>query len=194
MADPLETMPPQDNGAAPAAEAPAPDGLQAEVQAMRLLLEQACARLGKVESAVEQSAKQVSFLPPQVRNLGGKVDSLATAITEPRLRALLLGLLGIYDLIEQMQRASEPTDHGRNYQTLRTQLGQLLAGNGLVEIVAAGEFNPEQHRALQKVKCSDPAQANRIVEVVRAGFRTDQAVLRYAEVTVGQYVPEERSE
>lgn len=139
--------------------------------------------------------KQVGFLPSQIRLLGGKVDSLTTAITEPRFRALLLGVLTIYDLVDQVLRTppSIATDadrgHLNNYQVLRTQVRMLLGLNGLVEIPGSGVFDPLVHRALQSVPVDDPAKSDQVLEVVRPGFRTGQAVLRYAEVVVGRFTP-----
>lgn len=137
--------------------------------------------------------KQVAFLPPQVRMLAAKVDGLSTAITEPRIRALLMGLLGIYDLIDQVLRTlparmtDADRDHLHNYQVLRAQLEVLLESNGLSEIPADGAFDPLLHRALQSVPVDDPQKADSVLEVVRPGFRTEQAILRYAEVLVGRY-------
>ena len=152
-------------------------------------------RVAGIEAGLDSAAKQVSFLPPQVRMLVGKVDGLATAISEPQYRALLLGLLGIYDLVDQILRTpgSDAGDsnasHRRNYEVLRTQLCQILRLNGLSLIPAEGTFNAELHRAVERVVVTDPADANRVLEVVRPGFRTENAVLRFAEVRVGYYTP-----
>lgn len=170
--------------------------VQDDLHSLRYLLAAQDTRLARLEATLEATAKQVGFLPPQLRLVGSRVDALTTSVSEPRFRALLLSLLGVYDLVEQMLRTlPEPADvaaeegHRRNYEVLRTQLRQLLATNGLSEIVTEGTFDPAIHRALQRVPCADPEQANRVLEVVRPGFRTEQVVLRYAEVVVGQYVP-----
>ncbi len=155
------------------------------------------ARMAAFEAAVDATAKQVSFLPPQMRMLGGKIDGLATAISEPRYRAALLGLLGVYDLADQILRALPADDdgqtgaanHRRNYEVLLAQLRQILEANGLTEIPTSGGFDPELHRALKLVPVANPAQSDQVLEVVRRGFRTEQSVLRYAEVLVGQYSP-----
>ena len=166
---------------------------RAEVEAVRELLVAILGRLEKLEEAAGTTAKQVGYLPPQVRILGSKVEGLTTSISEPRHRALLLGLLAVYDLVDQLLRASRQAtpaseaDHLRNYEVLRTQLRQLLEANGLEEIPAQGAFDPEQHRAIERATVSDPDLDNRILEVARPGFRTPQAVLRYAEVRVGRF-------
>src|SRR5205823_4079609 len=103
-------------------------------------------------------------------------------------------LLVIYDLVDQSARAALvsgndfPGIHQRNYEVLSTQLAQILAVNGLSPIPADGPFDPAVHRAIERVPVDDALRANQIVELVRPGFRTEQAVLRYAEVRVGYYV------
>lgn len=170
--------------------------LQEGVSELRDLLDATQTRLANLEAAMDGTAKQVAFLPPQVRLLAGKVDGLATTISEPRYRAVLLGLLGVYDLVDQVQRTLPPEATSdadalqrRSYEVLRTQLRQILEANGLMEIRADGPFDPQIHRAIELIPVEDPAQADRVVKIVRPGFRTEQSVLRYAEVLVGQFVP-----
>jgi molecular chaperone GrpE (heat shock protein) len=170
--------------------------LAADVGGVQDTLAAVEARLAYLETNLDTTAKQISFLPPQMRLLGNKIEGVAASLSEPRYRAVLLSLLAIYDLVNQMLRSlpSVPesdamADDRRNYQVLRTQLRQTLESNGLSEIETGGPFDPELHRAVQRIPCDDPAQAGRVVEVVRPGFRTEQAVLRYAEVSVSQYVP-----
>jgi molecular chaperone GrpE (heat shock protein) len=173
------------------AAAPTPSGAEEPPVAERLAAIER--RLASLETSMEQAARQVALLPPQVRSLTSKLDGVATAISEPRVRDLLNGLLTLYDLAEQSRQASlvagDDERNRRNYEVLRTQIRQLLEANGLNEIPAPvqGTFDPQQHRAVLRTTVETPEQHGRIVQVVRAGFRTEQAVLRYAEVAVGQY-------
>lgn len=173
-------------------------GLQETVSGMRDVLSSAEARVSKLEAAVDLASRQIAFLPPQLRMLAARIEGLTMSISEPRLRAVLLGLLGVYDLVEQARRAllnEAPTDAGavelRHYEVLRTQLRQLLDANGLSEIAADGRFDPLVHRAIERIPVTDPAQADGVVKVLRPGFRTEQSVLRYAEVSVTHYAPAE---
>lgn len=173
------------------------DQLRDDVRRIEGICESVQSRLGSLETATTETSKQISFLPPQVRQLGAKVESLNSSISEPRYKAVLLGLLGVYDLVDQLlhTRPANETlvteaDHQRNYEVVRTQLRQLLEGNGLVQIPTDGAFDPTMHRATQRTTVGDPSQADMILEVVRPGFRTEQSVLRYAEVVVGHYTPE----
>jgi len=163
-------------------------------------------RLDQLAEAIDLTARQVTFLPPQVRNLSSKVDRAVEAIGESRYQSLLLRLLGIYDLVCQMQsnletemapdaqillegeagHATSRTGHDTSrYMVLRTQLRQLLEANGLSEIPTEGRFDPNLQLSVGRVVCSDPAQDGQVIEVVRPGFKTETSVLRFAEVRVG---------
>lgn len=166
--------------------------LEGDIAELGEILSTVQTRLAKVETNLAMTAEQVSFLPPTVRTLGSKIDGIVTSISEPRYKAVLLSLLGVYDLVDQVLRTLPTTpddnnlaDHRRNYEVLRTQLRQILEMNGLSEIDASGTFDPKQHCSLQRVPCKDPEQDGRIIEIVRPGFRTEHAVLRFAEVIVG---------
>lgn len=170
-------------------EGPANDGALAPAQSSETQT-----RLAALENAVTALKEQLGYLPPQVRMLGDKIDGLTTSVSEPRLRALLMGLLDVFDLVERTLNSLPPdeappgeVDHRNNYRVFRTQLGQLLESNGLREIPAEGAFDPQLHRAVRRVPCDSPDQDGCIVEVVRTGFQTEHNVLRYAEVNVGQY-------
>jgi hypothetical protein len=171
-------------------------GLEWSIGEVLGLLQANSQQTARLAEAVDASTKQVSLLPPQIRQLGGKVDGLGAAVSEPKYRSLLVGLLGIYDLVDQVFR-SQPAmdaydprgDHRRTYEVLCTQIRQLLAANEIEEIPAKGPFEPTVHRAVRRVEVADPAAANQIVEVVRTGFRSPQAVLRYADVIVATHNP-----
>lgn len=149
-------------------------------------------RISNLESLAEKTAKQVSFLPQSVRDLRNRIDGLTTSISETRFRGLLSDLLGIFDLVDQLLLSSRDIehysseDHRRNYEVLRTQLRQVLEANGLSEISTDGFFDPKIHRAKGSIPCDDPGKVNRILKVYRPGFRTEESILRFAEVAVGK--------
>jgi molecular chaperone GrpE len=183
--DPSQAEPALDGSPTPdmPAEAPASDGGDS-----------VALKLTQLQQSLDALGRQISYIPPQVRALGSKVEGLGAAISDSRYRGLLLGLLGVLDIVEQIQRvmaggADEAVDHARNYEVLRVQLRQLLENNGLTEIPASGAFDPNVHRALERVETGDPADHNRVLQVLRPGYRTEQSVLRYAEVKVGYFPP-----
>ena len=182
MSEPLDVREPscEPNGPEPPAEQR--EDLIAVLVRIDAALDDLRARTARLEEAVEGASRQIGFVPPQVRQLGSRIDSLTVSISEPRLRQALLGLVGIYDLVEQMEA-------GPARGVLCTQLRQVLEENGLDEIPVEGAFDPQLHRALASVPVDDPALDGRVLSVVRPGFRSGRSVLRYAEVSVGRWSP-----
>jgi molecular chaperone GrpE (heat shock protein) len=165
----------------------------ASAQESQLLL----ARLGELEQSVAGLAAQVSLLaervdplPRQIRQVGSKVDDITESIGQPRLRDLLSSLLLLYDLACQMERAAEPAS-AAGYRVLCDQIMQMLAVNGITLIPAEGRFDPALHKVVDHLACASPEEDGQIASVYRAGFRTERAVLRYAEVIVRRYFPQE---
>jgi hypothetical protein len=165
--------------------------LQQELRALQGLFDTVAVRLTALESLAESTIKQLGFVPPQVRALGSKIESVAASLSDSRYRGLLLNVLLVFDLVDQPLRV-DPSAHGyrlegehrRNYEVLRTQLRQILEANGLFEISTEGAFNPEWQRALETVATDNPANAGMVCRVLRPGFRAANSVLRYAEVSV----------
>ncbi len=153
-------------------------------------------RIDGLETALDALANRVSFLPPQIRTMSGKIDDVAVSISEPRCKSLLNSLLGIYDLADQMLRSlpagsgAAEEDRQRCLNVLRTQSYQMLEANGLKQIPVDGVFNPAIHRAIQGVPCADSELVGHVKEMVRPGFQTERSVLRYAEVVVWQKAPQ----
>lgn len=125
------------------------------------------------------------------------MDAVITAVGEARYRALLLDVIRIYDLVNQLlllipdENASKNSTDRHNYKLLQTQIKQLIEENGVYQIPAEGEFNPNFHRAIKQTPVTDPDQDKQIIEVIRPGFKSDQIIIRYAEVIVGKYTPPE---
>jgi molecular chaperone GrpE len=158
-----------------------------ELAAMRARLDSLEKIIGQLVTAVEQLSERTNLIPKQVRQLGNKVDDMTESISQPRLRDLLHSVLLLFDLVEQMSRAVVDEDNGRNYQVLRDQLLQILRVNGITFIPTSGAFDPALHKAVATLPCDTVAEDEQIAQVYRAGFQTEHAILRYAEVVVKHY-------
>ena len=158
-------------------------------------------RFNDIESNLSQLSHQVSYLPPQIKIFGRKIETLSTSISESKYNNLLKSLLMIYDLVEQslISLNSEKVvttidDHRRSLDVLKTQLLQTFEINGLTQIPAVGDkYDPKIHKAL-KVEPVEKEEENGInIHVLRPGFRTESQVLRYSDVVVGKYIPQEQT-
>ena len=160
-----------------------PSNIERDVAELGVLLTDSRQRLEQLEKAVLAVDEKVSLIPTHVRSLGAKVEGLTTSVSEPRYRAVMMDLLRIYDMVDQMCNDQSAAQ----CDVLRTQIHQVLEMNGLTKIPAEGEFDPELHRAVSRVPCDDETLAGQIKSVARAGFRTEQSILRYSEVDVWHY-------
>lgn len=151
--------------------------------------------VNSMAAQIEDISERLSILPRTLRNISQKVEAVAHSVSEPRYRDILNNLLSIYDLVGQLAKSSATSGDGselesrhlRNYETIRTQLFQILTSNGFSEIESQGVFDPELHCALELVQVDDPELNDQIVELVRPGFKNEHRVLRYSDVRVGKY-------
>lgn len=169
------------------ADSPVPSPAPIPLSDLQIVLE----RLGDVQQVLKQltdqiglTAERIEPLSRQVRQLGNKVDDLEESISHPRIRDLLNGLLLLHDLT----RLSDPSDP-QSYIVLSSQIDQILLNNGVYAIPVGERFDPVLHKAVEVVSCTAPADDGKIVKLYRPGFRTQQTVLRYAEVIVYSYRP-----
>jgi molecular chaperone GrpE len=155
-------------------------------------------RLESLEQTVKGLSDQINglnrrleLIPQQVRQLGIKVDDITESIAHPRTRDMLNRLVQLYDLVNQMAQEKMKTGNPGNLQVLEDQIMQILEVNGIYPIDIGERFDPNLHKAVEIVECQTPEEAGEISRLYRMGFRTDRAILRYAEVLVKKYNKQE---
>jgi molecular chaperone GrpE len=147
----------------------------------------------RFQAGLSTLTEKVAFIPPQIRNLGAKVDAVAAVAADSKYRSLLLTLLALHDLAGQM-RLGEAIGEGqgalrRPLEVIFTQIQQILESNGLKEIPASGPFDPALHCAIQVAPTEDPALDGKIARLVRSGFTLAGRTLRFAEVEIWKLQP-----
>jgi len=168
-------------------------GTDARIGQIDDMVRQSDERLGRVELGIQSLSQQSQFLPPKLRGLSKKVDELAIAVGDVRVRSLLVELVGLGDLVDGALKALPEQDSGpiggarRFFRALATRIDQVLEAHDAHSIPIDGGFDPTVHNAVDVLDVDDPALEGQIVELVRPGFRTEHSVLRYAEVAVGRY-------
>jgi molecular chaperone GrpE len=103
-------------------------------------------------------------------------------------RTLLLDLLDVVDNLDRAIGAAAGTGTEgallAGVRMVRDQFAARLEAHGVTEIAAAGEpFDPQLHEAVTIVPSADD---DRIVGVIRRGYRIGDDVLRPAQVAVGK--------
>ena len=106
-------------------------------------------------------------------------------------RAILAELLEVVDNLDRAldaARANPDIDTMRlGVEMVRSQFLDRLEGFGVTRLDALGAvFDPAVHEAVTTVPTSDPAQVDRVLGVIREGYRVGDDLLRPAIVAVGQ--------
>lgn len=97
---------------------------------------------------------------------------------------LLLDWLEVVDDIDRALRFGSVADAG--LRPVHQQMHGVLARHGVERVEAKGApFDPERHEAVG-VRDTEEVPANTVVEVVRAGYRVGDRVLRPARVIVSK--------
>jgi molecular chaperone GrpE len=158
-------------------------------------------------SYVEQLEQQLTEKDEQIRSTIAKYKEAATEFEAARVRArrdtakeIERGkravLAELLDVIDNLDRAIDAAQQSPSVQTLLEGVelvrGQFLArleGFGVTRIPSAGQrFDPTHHEAATVVPVADPAEEDRVVGVIREGYRIGDEVLRPAIVAVGRLV------
>ncbi len=167
--------------------------LAAEVELLHEELagvEERCARIedgvGEIGGVIAEVARSQQILPRQVRKVNENIEGIAHSLAEPRLRDLLKELIFLHDLLRTMGENADEDGPRDNYECLLTQITQMLQANGVeqINIDTGGAFDPSLHQALKAQPCESPEDVDTIAEVIRPGFKTENNILRYAEVVV----------
>jgi molecular chaperone GrpE (heat shock protein) len=136
---------------------------------------------------IKEFNNRLGLIPQQVRQLGIKVDDITESIAHPRTRDMLNRLVQLYDLVTQMGQGERETGNPGDFRVLGDQVMQILEVNGIYPIPMGERFDPNLHKAMERVDCQTPEEDGEIARLYRVGFRTDRAILRYAEVLVKKY-------
>lgn len=106
-------------------------------------------------------------------------------------RTLLLDLLDVVDNLDRAIESAASTDNASallaGVRMVRDQFATRLEAHGVKEIAALGApFDPALHEAVTVVPAARDSDADRIVGIIRRGYRVGDDVLRPAQVAVGQ--------
>ena len=108
-------------------------------------------------------------------------------------RALLVDLLDIVDNLDRAIEAAQGSSTGdrllHGVEMVRRQFLSRLDGYGISEIQALDQpFDPQQHEAVSVVPAAGDHAEDRVVGIVRRGYRIGDEVLRPAQVAVAKRI------
>ena len=143
-------------------------------------------RVKELEEKVNQLDAQLKRAVADYHNLEKRVVEGRSELTKWGISELLVKLLPVLDHLDKaLSGASEQEKQSGWFQGVELAVKELqtvLQSEGLGQIAADGQFDPNLHEALDTRLGED----NKILEVVRAGYTLNGKVLRPAQVIVGR--------
>ncbi len=144
-----------------------------------------------LKQSSEQLDNQLKRAVADYRNLEARVNQGRSELTSFVGAELIKRLLPVLDHLEQsvtgvkataMSEQSESNGWVKGVELAVKEFKQVLAQEGLEEIVTDGQFDPSLHEAVDTRQGDD----NMILEVVRKGYNLNGKILRPAGVVVGR--------
>ena len=117
-----------------------------------------------------------------------ELDSSINLARADLLKQLLEVLDNFERALDAFDQAESPPDEVflKGVTLIQDQLLKVLRDNGVSRIEAVGEpFDPNVHEAVSQIE-TDDVPSQHVAHVVKAGYRTDDMVLRPAVVVVAQ--------
>ncbi|MBI4038846.1 nucleotide exchange factor GrpE [Candidatus Daviesbacteria bacterium] len=147
-------------------------------------------KIEELESKVNDLENQLKRAVADYRNLESRISQGRSEWTKyvgaEIIRKILPALDHLETVIESgrqvLSEQSESKDWFRGVELAVKELNQVLAQEGLDQIAADGQFDPNLHEAVDTGEGED----NKILKVVRRGYTLEGKVLRPAQVVVGR--------
>ncbi len=146
----------------------------------------------ELEARVNELENQLKRAVADYHNLEKRVAEGRSELTRWGTGELLIKILPVLDHLEQvvdrgrstLSEQSESKGWFQGVELAVKELNQVLQSEGLEQIAAGGQFDPNLHEALDLREGED----NKIIEVVRKGYTLNGKVLRPSAVVVGHNV------
>lgn len=145
-------------------------------------------KVEELEIKVNELEAQLKRAVADYQNLEKRVAEGRSELTRWGTGELINKLLPALDHLEQaLNGASESDQQSGWYKGVEMavkELNQVLQSEGLEQIKADGQFDPNLHEAIDTREGED----NKILEVVRRGYTLNGKILRPTAVVVGRKV------
>lgn len=146
-------------------------------------------KVQELEDKVTELEGQLKRAVADYRNLESRVSQGRSELTSFVGAELVRKLLPVLDHLEQslagISEEEKKSGWVKGVELAAKEFNQVLKYEGLDEIVADGLFDPSLHEAVDTGEGED----NKILKVVRKGFRLNGKVIRPAQVVVGRKNP-----
>ena len=143
-------------------------------------------KLQELEQKIAELDSQLKRAVADYHNLEKRVAEGRSELTKWGTSELLVKLLPALDHLEQALEGASEADRQsgwfRGVELAVKELNQVLQGEGLSQIAADGQFDPNIHEPFDKAE----GENNMILKVVRKGYNLNGKVVRPAGVVVGR--------
>jgi molecular chaperone GrpE (heat shock protein) len=152
------------------------------------------ARLGKVEEQLAEFHRRAAHREAVIDRLHEENQQLRGGFGRMILEPVVADLIRLYDqLSRETHRLESNAENGQLMRSFTEDVGQILDRCG-IEIFSAqpgDPFQPDRHRPLGVVPCTDQGQHNTVAEVLAAGFaeRESGRIRRPVQARFHQYAP-----
>lgn len=140
----------------------------------------------ELENRINELENLLKRAVADYHNLEKRVSEGRSELTRWGTNELITRILPILDHLEQALAGASEADRQsgwfRGVELAVKELNQVLQSEGLEQIEADGQFNPNLHEAVDTAEGDD----NKILKIVRKGYNLNGKVLRPAGVVVGR--------
>ena len=164
-----------------------------EVKDEEVVIEKEVKKAKKTEKAEKKNPLQEKYdtLYNQFLRLQADFDnnkkrnaSLATTMYNDGVNDAIGAILPTIDALDMAINAQKDEEHKKGIELVKKAFMDALKKFDVEEIDAQGDFNPNLHEAVMSK--DDPDNAGKIVQVLRAGYKRGDKVLRHTMCVVGQ--------
>lgn len=151
-------------------------------------------KVQELENRINELENLLKRAVADYHNLEKRVSEGRSELTRWGTNELITRILPILDHLEQALAGASEADRQsgwfRGVELAVKELNQVLQSEGLEQIEADGQFNPNLHEAVDTAEGDD----NKILKIVRKGYNLNGKVLRPAGVVVGRKAEQKEEE
>lgn len=140
----------------------------------------------ELEEKMVQMENQLKRAVADYQNLEKRIHEDALSVVQYARVEMINKILPVLDSLDQAVAGASGSEAESGWlkgvlMSIK-QLRQVLSEEGLIEIDASGQFDPQRHEAVEVKE----GEENRILEVVQRGYTLNGKVVRPARVVVGK--------
>ena len=142
-----------------------------------------------LNAKVEAGQREIQRMAAEFQNARKRLDRTAQDRIDNASQSLAEKFLPVLDDLELAlgNVPAEVREHGESFvqgvQQIHGKILKILATAGIEPMESSGQFDPNLHEAMQQV-ASEDHESGAIIDVMRAGYRIRDKVLRPAMVRV----------